>query len=125
MARMVSVVVAPAASVPTSHRPVAGVVGPLAGGGRDERQPRRQQVRHRDVGGGVRAGVGQGDGEGDRVADVGPAVVHRLGQRQVGLLRRLGGAGLVVGRVGVELVGGGDRGRVGRRAAGCPPGPAG
>ena len=35
----------------------------------------------------VRAGVGQRDGEGDGVADVGRRVAHRLGQRQVGLLR--------------------------------------
>ena len=35
-----------------------------------------------------RAAVGQRDGEGDRVADVGRRVADRLGQRQVGLLRR-------------------------------------
>ena len=37
-------------------------------------------------------------------ADVGGGVVHRLGQEQVGLLRRHGRAGCVVPHVGVELV---------------------
>ena len=45
---------------------------------------------------------------------LGVGVADRLGHGQVGLLRRLGGAGSVVARVGVELVGVGDRRRVGR-----------
>ena len=36
---------------------------------------------------------------------LGVGLLDRLGQRQVGLLRRLGGAGAVVAGVGVELVG--------------------
>ena len=79
----------------------ADVVGPLARAGRDERQARRQQVADLDVGGGVRAVVGQRDGEGDRVAHVGRCgLLTVLVERQVGLLRRLGGAGGVVAGLG-------------------------
>src|SRR5581483_4626871 len=67
------------------------------------------------AGGGVGAGVGQDDGEGDGVADVRRRVIDGLGEGEVGLLRRFGGAGLVVARVGVELVGGRDRRHVGPR----------
>ena len=42
--------------------------------------------------------------EGDVVADVGGRIVDGLGDPQIGLLRRLGGAGAVVGRVGIELI---------------------
>ena len=95
-----------------STDPVARIVGPLARRRRDERQPAgSRSVTWTPV---ARPGrCCQGDREGDRVADVGRCVADGLGQRQVGLLRRLGGAGGVVGGVGVELVGVGDRRRVG------------
>ena len=49
---------------------------------------------------------------------LGVALLTVLRDGQVGLLRRLRGAGAVVGGVGVELVGVGDRRRVGLRAWG-------
>src|SRR5262249_16901705 len=52
----------------------AGVVGALAGRGGNERQPCREQVLHRDVGGRVGPGVGQFQGKGDGIADVGRRV---------------------------------------------------
>ena len=107
-----------------AHGPLAQelVVTALTGRRRHEIQPGRQQVIDRHAGGCIGAIVGQSDREGDRVADVGRRVAHRLVQGQVGLLRRLGGAGRVVGRVGVELVRGGNHRRVGLRLRGCPPG---
>ena len=81
------------ATVPTSPDAGGAAVAALAGRRAHEGQAGRQQVGHLHVGGGVGALVGQRDGEGDRVADVGRRVADRLGQRQVGLLRRLGGAG--------------------------------
>src|SRR5262249_40146945 len=92
---------------PTEQTPVVGSMLPWLTVAETTVSP-GERVQNGDVGGGVRAGVGQGDGERDRVADVGLRVAHRLGQPQVGLLRRRGGAGRVVARVRVELVGGAD-----------------
>ena len=75
---------------PTSRARSSGRRSPGCGVADDERQPGGQQVGHLHVGGGVGAVVGQGDGVGDRVAHVGGGVADRLGQRQVGLLRRHG-----------------------------------
>ena len=96
----------PGLTVPTVHTPGDGVVGALA-----RRRPRRRSARRATgrspstsvaVSGPVLVSVTV---KVICVADVGRRVAHRLRERQVGLLRRLGGAGAVVGRVRVELVG--------------------
>ena len=84
----------------------------------NEGQPGRQQVGHPHAGGRVRAGVGQRDGEGDRVADVGRRVAHRLASCRSACCGVSVALAAVVAGVGVELVGVGDAGRVGRADSG-------
>src|SRR5262249_56229254 len=67
------------------------------------------------VGGGVGDMIGVCDGERGRHARVGRRGGYGLRHREVGLLGRLGGAGGVVGRVRVELVGSADGRGVGLR----------
>jgi hypothetical protein len=75
---------------------------------------RRQGVVDNDIGSRVGTGIAECDRERDRISDIGRRIVDHLGQRQVGPLRRLGGAAAVIARIGVELVGVADGGRVGR-----------
>ena len=92
--------------MPTVQTPGGAVVGPLAGRGRHEGEPGRQQVGRPCTP--VAA-------SGPLLVSVtvkvmmsptlGVALLTVLVDRQVGLLRRLGGAGAVVARVRVELVG--------------------
>ena len=70
-------------------------------------QAGRQQVGHLHAGGRVGPLLVSVTVKVIDVADVGRRVADRLGHGQVGLLRRLGGAGAVVAGVGVELVGAG------------------
>src|SRR5262249_39984934 len=91
---------------------VGRVVGPLGRRRAHERQGTRQKVLYRDVVGRVRTLVRQGQREGNRVPDIRGRVIDRLREYQVGLSRRFSGARLVVARVGVELVGVADGGRV-------------
>ena len=101
---------------PDGPHPGRGVIRPLAGRVRDERESRGQEVGHPDIRGVVRAAVAERDREGDDVADVGRGVVHGLGKGEVGELRRLDDGGRIVGDDRVELVGVGDRRRVRLRA---------
>src|SRR5262249_35685497 len=93
--------------------PGGAVVGPLARGSGDQGQSGRQQVAYAHVGGGGGGGVGQGDGKGDGVAHVGRRVADGFHERQVGLLRRLGGTGAVVAGGRVELIAAANGGGVG------------
>ncbi len=102
--------------------PGGAVVAPLAGGGRHESQPGRQLVVDQDAGGDVGPEVVQGDGEGDEVPHVGRGVADHLGEGKVGLLGGDCGAGRVVARVGVELIGMADRRGVGLGAGADHPG---
>src|SRR5262249_5852536 len=74
------------------------VIGALAGCGGDKRQPRRQQVLHRDARGRVRPVVGEGDGEGDGVAHVWCGGGGRLSAGEVGGAGGGGGGEAVVWR---------------------------
>jgi hypothetical protein len=99
--------------------PAAAGVGALARCRAEEGKPGQQQVAHLHICGGGGALIGQRDGEDDRVAHVGRRVAHRFRHREVGRLGRFGGAGGVVGRVRVELVGVADgRGVCPRAVAG-------
>ncbi len=87
----------------------------LALGGRHQREAGGEQIRERHSGGLVGTDIAHGDGVRDHVADIRSGVADRLGDDQVGLLRRFRGTGAVVGRDGIELIAVRDGRRVSRR----------
>src|SRR5262249_36953749 len=98
-----------------ANGPDAGrtVVTAGAGCGAHEAETGRDWVVEGHARGRVRAVVGHDNDEGDHIAYIGPRVADSLADGQVGLLRRLDGAGAIVRGVGVELVAVTDRSRIG------------
>ena len=115
VARIISVGVDKVVTVPTTQSPLAGSYVPWLGVAETNDRPAGSRSADLDVRCGIGAVVRERDGVGDDLTHVGGGVVHGLGQDQVGLLGRHGGAGGVVAGVGVELVGVADRRRVGLR----------